>query len=118
VECGRPHCAQYGRCVSELEVRWDPLKEYRSACQPGPSTAFQNVWRGAADHAPVVYLLSTMPTATPLVIYVSSTEWANKNPATVNAFRGAIADAVKFALQHPDLADQYAQSISMCRLPS
>ncbi len=56
---------------------------------------------------PVVYLLSTMPTETPLVIYISSTEWANKNPAAVNAFRGAIAQGASFALAHSDLADQY-----------
>ena len=56
---------------------------------------------------PVVYVLGTMPTDTPLVIYVASTDWANKNPSMVNAFRGAIADGVKFDLAHPDLADQY-----------
>jgi NitT/TauT family transport system substrate-binding protein len=57
--------------------------------------------------APLVYLQSTPPPGTPIDIYVSSTDWANKNPATVNAFRGAIADGAKFALAHRDLADQY-----------
>jgi NitT/TauT family transport system substrate-binding protein len=56
--------------------------------------------------APVVYLLSTMPTETPLQLYISSTDWANKTPDAVNAFREAITDAVKFDLSHPDIADQ------------
>ncbi len=55
----------------------------------------------------VVYLQSTMPAGTPLDIYVSSADWAVKNPARVNAFRGAIADGARFALAHLDLADQY-----------
>jgi NitT/TauT family transport system substrate-binding protein len=57
--------------------------------------------------SPVVYLLTTMPTDTPIVIYISTGAWAEKNPGLVNAFRAAIADAVKFATAHPDIADQY-----------
>jgi NitT/TauT family transport system substrate-binding protein len=56
---------------------------------------------------PVVYLLSTMPSGTPIEIYIASTDWAAKNPELVNAFRGAIADAARFDLAHPDLADQH-----------
>ncbi len=55
----------------------------------------------------VVYVLTTAPVDTPIVIYVSSTAWANSNPALVNAFRGAITDGANFALAHLDLADQY-----------
>ena len=56
---------------------------------------------------PVVYLLSTMPAGTPLVIYVSSSRWATENPSSVNAFRAAVADGAKFAIAHPEVADQY-----------
>ncbi len=56
---------------------------------------------------PLVYLLSTIPSGTPMEIYVSSTAWATANPDTVNVLRATLADAAKFAAAHPDIADQY-----------
>ena len=39
-----------GAVLSELETRWAPLKAYETAGDPGAATAWQNVWRTAADH--------------------------------------------------------------------
>jgi fermentation-respiration switch protein FrsA (DUF1100 family) len=39
-----------GGVLSELETRWAPLMTYRTAGDPGAATAWQNVWRTAADH--------------------------------------------------------------------
>jgi NitT/TauT family transport system substrate-binding protein len=55
----------------------------------------------------VDYLEAQMPPGTPLVIYISSTDWANKNPALVNALRQALTEGTQYAVAHPDQADQY-----------
>ena len=39
-----------GAVLSELETRWEPLKNFQSAGEPGASTAWRNVWRSAAAH--------------------------------------------------------------------
>lgn len=55
----------------------------------------------------VEYLEAPMPSGTPLVIYISSTEWATKNPGLVNAVRQALFEGTQYALAHRDQADQY-----------
>jgi NitT/TauT family transport system substrate-binding protein len=55
----------------------------------------------------IAYLESAMPPGTPLVIYVTSNGWADKNPGLVNAVRQALAEGTRYALAHPDQADQY-----------
>jgi NitT/TauT family transport system substrate-binding protein len=56
---------------------------------------------------PFEYLEAAVPEGTPLVIYISSGEWAGKNPAVLAAIRGALADGTKFALSHQDKALEY-----------
>jgi NitT/TauT family transport system substrate-binding protein len=55
----------------------------------------------------VDYLEAQMPSGTPLVIYISSTDWATKNPGLVNAVRQALTEGTQYALAHPDQADAY-----------
>ena len=56
---------------------------------------------------PFLYLENSVPANTPLVIYISSTDWTSKNSAILPGLRAALADGAKFALQHQDKALEY-----------
>ena len=65
-------------------------------------------------------LEAAMPNGIPLVVFISSADWAAKNPALLTAIRGALAEATKWTLSHQDKALEYVaqytkQDISVVR---
>jgi NitT/TauT family transport system substrate-binding protein len=51
-------------------------------------------------------LQADIPAGTLGTMYVSTAEWAKKNPQTIAAFRAALDDAVAFIRKSPDAAKQ------------
>ena len=60
-----------------------------------------------ADKTGGVVSYLSAPAGTPLVIYIATGDWAQKNASALAAVRAALADGVAFAKAHPDKAQQY-----------
>ena len=57
---------------------------------------------GAAK--PLAYFADSLPPQTTGVFYGTTRQWASANPAAIQGFRAAIAEAVEFARKNPDAA--------------
>ena len=56
------------------------------------------------DGEEIVNLRTTLPDNVPPVMYVSTRDWARKNPDKIKAFRAAIKEAADFIMANPDRA--------------
>jgi NitT/TauT family transport system substrate-binding protein len=58
----------------------------------------------SGDGEEILNLVTTLPDDAPPVMYVTTREWAQKNPETIKAFRAAIEEAAAFIAANPDKA--------------
>lgn len=58
----------------------------------------------SGDGEEILNLVTTLPDDAPPVMYVTTREWAQKNPDTIKAFRAAIEEAAVFIAANPDKA--------------
>jgi NitT/TauT family transport system substrate-binding protein len=58
----------------------------------------------SGDGDEILNLVTTLPDDAPPVMYVTTREWAQKNPDKIKAFRAAIEEAAAFIAANPDKA--------------
>ena len=60
--------------------------------------------RDAGEADEILNVVTTLPDNAPPVMYVTTREWAQKNPEIIKAFRAAIEEAAAFIAANPDKA--------------
>ena len=60
--------------------------------------------RDAGEADEILNVVTTLPDNAPPVMYVTTREWAQKNPEVIKAFRAAIEEAAAFIAANPDKA--------------
>ena len=60
--------------------------------------------RQGGDGEEILNLVTTLPDDVPPVMYVTTRDWARKNPDKIKAFRAAIEESASFIAANPDKA--------------